>query len=61
LLTLARDGLGRWAQESGDDARDLLDPLEEVLERGTLAERALAAFRDAGEDPAALLSFWKIA
>jgi len=61
LLTLARDGLGRWAQESGDDARDLLDPLDEVLERGTLAERALAAFRDAGEDPAALLSFWKIA
>jgi len=61
LLSLAREGLGRWALETGDDARDLLDPVEEVLERGTLAERALAAFRDASEDPRALLSFWKIA
>jgi glutamate--cysteine ligase len=61
LLSLAREGLGRWAQESGEDARDLLDPLEEVLDKGTLAERALATFQEAGEDPRALLSFWKIA
>ena len=61
VLSLAREGLGRWAQESGDDARDLLDPLEDILDKGTLAERALAAFREGSEDPRALLSFWKIA
>jgi glutamate--cysteine ligase len=61
LLSLAREGLGRWARESGDDGRELLDPLEDLLDNGTLAERALAAFREASEDPKALLSFWKIA
>ncbi|MFL5414779.1 MAG: glutamate--cysteine ligase [Myxococcales bacterium] len=58
LLGLARDGLGRWALESGEDARGFLDPLEDVLEKGTLAERALSAFQEGGD---ALLSYWKIA
>jgi glutamate--cysteine ligase len=61
LLALARAGLGRWAEESGEDARSFLDPLDEILERGTLAERALATLREAHGDTRALLSFWKIA
>jgi len=61
LVSLAREGLGRWAQQSGDEGRSFLDPLEDLLEKGTLAERALSAYRQAHDDPRALLSFWKIA
>src|SRR5207237_4681465 len=32
LVSLAREGLGRWAQQSGDEGRSFLDPLEDLLE-----------------------------
>jgi glutamate--cysteine ligase len=60
LLSIARAGLAAWAREA-EDERSLLDPLDEVLERGTLAERALAAWREAKQDPRALVRFWQVA
>ena len=61
LLYAARAGLSAWAAESGDEARGALDPLEDVIARGTLAERALVVLQEARGDPAALVRFWQIA
>jgi glutamate--cysteine ligase len=61
LLFAARAGLSAWAAESGDDVRGALDPLEDVLARGTLAERALVVLQEARGDPASLVRFWQIA
>ena len=41
--------------------RGSLDPLEDVLARGTLAERAVVTLQEARGDPAALVRFWEIA
>src|SRR6267378_694813 len=59
LLFAARAGLSAWAAETGDDVRGALDPLEDVLARGTLAERALVVVQEARGDPAALVRFWQ--
>src|SRR6267378_4612127 len=59
LVFAARAGLSAWAAESGDDVRGELDPLEDVLARGTLAERALVVLQEARGDPAALVRFWQ--
>lgn len=62
LLKVARTGLAAWDKETGEDSVALLDPLQEIAESGkTLAERALEAFRAAGNDPQALIRFWQIA
>ena len=61
LLFAARAGLAAWAAETGDDARHALDPVEDVLARGTLAERALVELQEAHGDPGALVRFWQIA
>jgi glutamate--cysteine ligase len=61
LVGMARDGLGAWSSESGEDARAFLDPVEEVLDRGTLAERAVSAYQAAGRDPRSLVRFWQVA
>jgi glutamate--cysteine ligase len=61
LLSAARAGLAACAAETGDDARHELDPIEDVLARGTLAERALVTLQEARGDPAALVRFWQIA
>ena len=61
LLSAARAGLAEWAAETGDDARGALDPVEDVLARGTLAERALVVVQEGHGDPAALVRFWQIA
>ena len=61
LIFAARAGLAAWAAESGDDARGALDPIEDMLARGTLAERALVVLQEARGDPAALVRFWEIA
>src|SRR6266446_8419069 len=61
LVFAARAGLSAWAAESGDDVRGELDPLEDVLARGTLAERALVVLQEARGDSAALVRFWQIA
>ena len=61
LLFAARAGLSAWAAETGDDVRGELDPLEDVLARGTLAERAVVVLQEARGDPAALVRFWQIA
>ena len=45
----------------GEDGRAFLDPLDDVLARGTLAERAVSSFRAAQGDPRALVRFWQIA
>ena len=61
LLFAARAGLAAWAAETGDDARHALDPVEDVLARGTLAERALVGLQEAHGDPGALVRLWQIA
>src|SRR5256714_1160998 len=61
LPVAARAGLSAWAAESGDDVRGALDPLEDVLARGALAERAVVVLQEARGDPAALVRFWQIA
>jgi glutamate--cysteine ligase len=62
LLDVARAGLSTWSAEVGEpDAVALLDPIEEVLDAGTIAERALETFRAAGRDPRALVRFWQVA
>jgi glutamate--cysteine ligase len=61
LIFAARAGLAAWATESGDDARGALDPVEDVLARGTLAERALVVLQEGHGDSAALVRFWQIA
>jgi glutamate--cysteine ligase len=62
LLELSRAGLSAWSAETGEpDAVALLDPVEEVLDAGTVAERALETFRAAGRDPRALVRFWQVA
>jgi glutamate--cysteine ligase len=61
LLSIARAGLAAWARESGDDARRALDPLEDLIARDTLAERALVVLQEARGDPSALVRFWQIA
>ena len=61
LVGIARKGLLAWSAESGEDARRFLDPLDDVLDRGTLAERAISTFQAAGGDPRALIGFWQVA
>jgi glutamate--cysteine ligase len=61
LLFAARAGLLAWGRESGDEVRGALDPIEDVIARGTLAERALVVLQEARGDPAALVRFWQIA
>ena len=61
LLAIARRGLSAWAAESGEDGRAFLDPLDDVLARGTLAQRAVSALRAAHGDERALVRFWQIA
>ena len=61
LVAMARRGLQAWAKESGEDGRAFLDPLDDVLARGTLAQRAVSALRAAHGDERALVRFWQIA
>jgi len=61
LVFAARSGLAAWAAESGDEVRGALDPVEDVIARGSLAERALVVLQEARGDPAALVRFWQIA
>ncbi len=61
LLFAARAGLSAWAAETGEELRGALDPLEDVIARGTLAERALVVLQEARGDSAALVRFWQIA
>src|SRR5207248_5054556 len=47
LLFAARAGLSAWAAESRGDVRGSLDPLDDVVARGTLAERAVVTLHEA--------------
>ena len=62
LVSIAREGLSRWAVQSGSDERPWLAPIEELARDGrTLAERALADWLAANRDPASLIRAWAIA
>ena len=61
LVAIAREGLGRWAQQSGFDERRYLAPIEELARDGrTLAERAVSGWLAANRDPASLIRAWSI-
>jgi glutamate--cysteine ligase len=62
LVGIAREGLARWAVQSGSDERRFLEPIAELARSGrTFAERALAEFTAANRDPASLIHCWAVA